>query len=114
MTALTEPTDPATARDAILAHARSLGFQAVGVASADDVPAEGEALRAFIERGYAGDMAWLPRTAERRVSPRALWPEARSVVVVGLNYGPAHDPLRLLERTDARHRLGVRARARLP
>ena len=97
MTALTEPTDPATARDAILTHARSLGFQAVGVASADDVPAEGEALHAFIERGYAGDMAWLPRTAERRVSPRALWPEARSVVVVGLNYGPAHDPLHLLD-----------------
>ena len=97
MTALTEPTDPATARDAILAQARSLGFQAVGVASADDVPADGEALRAFIERGYAGDMAWLARTAARRAAPRALWPEARSVVVVGLNYGPAHDPLHLLD-----------------
>ena len=30
-------------------------------------------------------------------APRALWPDARSVVVVGLNYGPAHDPLRLLD-----------------
>ena len=96
MTALTEPTDPATARDAILTHARALGFQAVGVASADDVPEDGAALRRFIGHGYAGDMAWLPRTAERRAAPRALWPEARSVVVVGLNYGPAHDPLRLL------------------
>ena len=84
------------ARDAILAQARSLGFQAVGVASADDAPADGEGLRQFLRLGYAGDMAWLPRTAERRAAPRALWPEARSVVVVGLNYGPAHDPLRLL------------------
>ena len=84
------------ARDAILAHARSLGFQAVGVASADDAPADGEGLRQFLRLGYAGDMAWLPRTAERRAAPRALWPEARSVVVVGLNYGPAHDPLGLL------------------
>ena len=94
--AASETTAPENARDAILAHARSLGFQDVGVASAEDAPADGEGLRAFINRGYAGDMAWLPRTAERRAAPRALWPEARSVVVVGLNYGPAHDPLRLL------------------
>ena len=85
------------ARDAILAHARALGFQAAGVASADDAPGDADALREFIELGYAGDMAWLPRTAERRAAPRALWPEARSVVVVGMSYGPAHDPLRLLE-----------------
>ncbi|MDE0202346.1 MAG: DUF1730 domain-containing protein, partial [Rhodospirillaceae bacterium] len=66
------------------------------MASADDAPADGEGLRQFLRLGYAGDMAWLPRTAERRAAPRALWPEARSVVVVGFNYGPAHDPLRLL------------------
>ena len=96
MTAPAETIEPHAARDAILAHARCLGFQAVGVASADDAPADGAALRAFIGRGYAGDMAWLPRTAERRAAPRALWPAARSVVVVGINYGPAHDPLRLL------------------
>ncbi len=96
MKAAVQTTDPAPARDAILSHARSLGFQAVGVTSAADVPEDGAALRRFIGHGYAGDMAWLPRTAERRAAPRALWPEARSVVVVGLNYGPAHDPLRLL------------------
>ena len=94
--AASETTAPEDAREAILAHARSLGFQAVGVASAEAVPADGAGLRAFIDRGYAGDMAWLPRTVERRAAPRALWPEARSVVAVGLNYGPAHDPLRLL------------------
>ena len=92
-----DTTAPLDARDAILAHARSLGFQAVGVASAEDVPEDGEGLRQFLHLGYAGDMAWLPRTAERRAAPRALWPEARSVVVVGLNYGPAHDPLHLLD-----------------
>lgn len=87
------PADPARARSVILAQARALGFQAAGVAN----PADGAALRAFIEKGYAGDMDWIPRTAARRASPRALWPAARSVVVVGLSYGPAHDPLRLLE-----------------
>ena len=94
--AASETAAPEDARDAILAHARSLGFHAAGVASADDAPADGEGLRQFLRLGYAGDMAWLPRTAERRAAPRALWPEARSVVMVGFNYGPAHDPLRLL------------------
>ncbi len=88
--------DPADARAAIIAEARALGFQAAGVASAADAPADGAALREFVRLGYAGDMAWMPRTAARRSAPRALWPAARSVVVVGLNYGPAHDPLRLL------------------
>ena len=86
----------ADARGAILAEARALGFQAVGVARAEGEPGDAAALRRFVELGYAGDMAWLPRTAARRGSPRALWPAARSVVVVGLSYAPAHDPLRLL------------------
>ena len=89
-------TAPGHAREAILSHARSLGFQAVGVARADDAPEDAAALRQFLRLGYAGDMAWLPRTAARRSAPRALWPEARSVVAVGISYGPAHDPLRLL------------------
>ena len=95
--AATGTTDPLEARDAILAQARALGFQAVGVASAEGVPGDGAALQEFIGLGYAGDMSWLPGTAERRAAPRALWPEARSVVVVGINYGPVRDPLRLLD-----------------
>ena len=94
--AASEATESGQARVAILAHARSLGFQAAGVASAEGAPRDAVALQEFIGLGYAGDMAWLPRTAERRAAPRALWPEARSVVVVGINYGPAHDPLRML------------------
>ena len=95
--AASEATEPGQARDAILAHARSLGFQAVGIASAEGAPGDAANLKGFVGRGYAGDMAWMARTAERRMAPCALWPEARSVVVVGINYGPAHDPLRLLD-----------------
>ena len=95
--AATGTTDPSHARDAILAQARTLGFQAVGVASVESAPRDAAALQEFIGLGYAGDMSWLAGTAERRAAPRALWPEARSIVVVGINYGPAHDPLRLLD-----------------
>ncbi len=89
--------DPQVARDTIIGYARELGFEAVGIARAAGVPADSVALRGFLDHGYAGDMAWLARTAERRSDPQSLWPEAQSVVVVGISYGPAHDPLRLLK-----------------
>lgn len=88
--------DPQAARRAIVDRAHALGFQAVGVAHAAGAPGDAAGLRAFLDRGYAGDMTWLARTAERRAAPQALWPAARSVVVVGLDYGPGRDPLRLL------------------
>ena len=52
----------------------------------------------FLAEGRQGDMAWLAGTAERRKAPRALWPEARSVIMLGLNYGRAGDPLAILQQ----------------
>jgi len=46
-------------------------------------------------------MVWLARNADRRVDPATLWPEAKSVVVLGANYGPDHDPLEDLKRRTA-------------
>ena len=56
----------------------------------------GERLVEFIALGRHGEMGWLAEKAERRRHPNALWPEAKSVVMLGLNYGPARDPLALL------------------
>jgi epoxyqueuosine reductase len=56
-------------------------------------------LSAFLEQGRHGMMDWLAKNAERRADPAMLWPEAKSVVVVGVNYGPDHDPL-----DDLKHR----------
>ena len=50
----------------------------------------------FIAEGGHGDMDWLANTPERRVDPCTLWPEVRSIVMLGLNYGPEHDPLAIL------------------
>ncbi len=88
--------EPQAARRAIVDRAHALGFQAVGIAHTAGAPGDAAGLRGFLDRGYAGDMTWLARTAERRAAPQALWPAARSVVVVGLDYGPGRDPLRLL------------------
>jgi epoxyqueuosine reductase len=77
-----------TIRDAIRAKALELGFDAVGFAKAELAPDAQENLKAFIAQGLHGEMDWMPAKADRRGDPKVLWPEAKSVVVLGLNYGP--------------------------
>ncbi len=56
----------------------------------------GERLRAFVALGRHGDMGWFEDTLDRRADPAVLWPEVRSVVMLGMNYGPAANPLDVL------------------
>jgi len=83
---------------AIREEALRLGFDAVGFAPAALAPEARAHLAEFIARGFHGEMGWLAHRAEQRAHPQALWPEARSVVVLGLNYGPAEDPMAPLAR----------------
>jgi epoxyqueuosine reductase len=70
----------------------------VGVTRPDAAPQAKARLERFLAEGQHGDMAWMVRTAERRGDPRALWPQVRSVIMLGLNYGGADDPLAILRR----------------
>ncbi len=74
-------------------EAVSAGFDAVRVTSPDAIPEAADRLIAFLADGRHGEMAWMTAHAERRKSPQALWPEARSVVMLGLNYGPDENPI---------------------
>jgi epoxyqueuosine reductase len=87
-----------TLKQSIVEEAKALGFDAVRFASAEAVDGAGAALDVFVGEGRHGDMNWLARTAERRKAPRALWPEARSVILLGLNYGRRGDPLAILDQ----------------
>jgi epoxyqueuosine reductase len=93
------------------ARAGSLGFDAFGIAAADGRPDLPAKLGAALAAGWHGDMAWLETTAERRGAPTAMWPEARSVIMLGVNYGPDRDPLETLARRD-RGAISVYARNR--
>ena len=97
--AAAEPT-PQAIKEAIRERARALGFDAVGFARAALDDRDRDRLAHALAEGWHGGMAWMAETAERRGDPRALWPEVRSVVVLGLSYAPADDPLALLERKD--------------
>lgn len=77
--------------------ALALGFDAVAVTLVDAAWAAAGRLEAFVEAGRHGDMDWMEKTLERRKAPTAMWPDARSAVIVALNYGPAHDPLETLK-----------------
>ena len=101
------PPKPATARelrDAIAAKALELGFDAVAFAPAQLSPEarqqRQERMEAFLERGFQGDMGWLADRAEQRIEPSTLWPEARTVVSVALNYGPSSDPRDVLRQSE--------------
>ncbi|QNE33139.1 tRNA epoxyqueuosine(34) reductase QueG [Sphingomonas sp. NBWT7] len=77
------------------AKAIALGFAACGIARADAAPRAGERLRQWLADGCHGDMIWMEARAHHRESPAGLWPEARSVIALGMSYAPAEDPLRL-------------------
>jgi epoxyqueuosine reductase len=81
-------------------RALALGFDAVGFAAADLGPHARDHLAQYLGLGYHGDMGWLEGRAAERGAPKDLWPEVRSVVVLGLNYGPDGDPLAPLSRRD--------------
>ncbi|HEY9163085.1 MAG TPA: tRNA epoxyqueuosine(34) reductase QueG [Magnetovibrio sp.] len=85
------PTD-VSPKDAIRAKAFALGFDAVGFAPAHLSAHHGANLRRFVEEGHHGQMAWMETRQSERSSPDALWPGAKSVVVLGTNYGPAEPP----------------------
>jgi epoxyqueuosine reductase len=76
-------------REAIRGEALARGFDAVGFAAARLADGARADLAEFLARGYHGDMGWLAAQAERRGDPQMLWTDARTVVVLGMNYG--HD-----------------------
>jgi len=91
-------SDPTAINAALMDKARACGFDAVGITRPDATPETQARLARFIADGAHGDMDWLAATSERRGSPLALWPDARSVIMLGLNYGPDDNPLAILAR----------------
>lgn len=91
--------------------AARLGFDAFGIAPASSEGAAGDRLAQFVADGFHGTMGWMAETLERRRSANALWPEARSIVVLGMNYAPDEDPRDIGKRGD-RGAISVYARHR--
>jgi epoxyqueuosine reductase len=87
-------------KEAISAEAERLGFAACGFTRADAADGAGIELTRWLEAGHHGTMGWMEARAHHRVSPLALWPEARSAIALGMSYAPASDPLALAQRPE--------------
>src|SRR6202167_5413737 len=85
-------------QEKLIAEARALGFDSVGVTDPGAIADAGRYFDAFLDDGGHGDMDWLAANPERRADPRVLWPRVRSVIMLGVNYGPDHDPLTVLQQ----------------
>ena len=83
---------------ALTQRAEKLGFtrpHIVDLSTFGEQPGEG--LKAAVSAGHHGSMEWLAETAFRRSHPQNLWPDAKSAVIFGMNYGPDSDPMITLQ-----------------
>ena len=92
-------------------EARAAGFDAIGIVQPDAIGQAGKRLAEFIELGRHGTMTWMEQRLNWRQDPRVLWPDARSLVVLVMNYGPPDNELATSVASDcgnisvyARHR----------
>jgi epoxyqueuosine reductase len=93
MDAALKPLEPSELARLIRERAGALGFDAIGITTPRSVPDASHRLDAALAAGHHAGMAWLDETRARRRNPTALWPECRSIVMLGLSYAPETDPL---------------------
>jgi len=97
--------------DDLRTRAEALGFDAFGITRADARPDLPEKLNTALSAHWHGDMDWMAETAERRQAPQAMWPAARSVIMLGVSYAPAENPMHLLDE-KSKGNISVYARNR--
>ncbi len=98
-------------KQAMSEEAVRLGFCEIGFASAEDDPVRAQRLHDWLEAGHHGSMGWMEERADVRQGPSSMWPEAKSVIALGMSYAPDHDPL-ALEGVGDRARISVYAQGR--
>ena len=87
-------------RAALEAEARAAGFAKLGICRPDAIPLAPERLADYVAEGRHGQMGWMEQRMGWRGDPAALWPKARSVIMLAEMYTPEVDPLAAIERRD--------------
>ena len=103
--------DAEALKAALAAQALDEGFSKIGICAPDAIPEAAGRLAAFVDAGFHGQMGWMAERMHWRGNPAALWPEAKSVIMLAEVYTPAHDPLVVLEQRD-RGAISVYARGK--
>jgi epoxyqueuosine reductase len=98
-------------KEAIRAFALEAGFSAMGVCRHDAIPEAKDRLAKFVAEGRHGQMGWMAERMNWRGNPAALWPEAKSVIMLAEAYTPDEDPMEIVGRPE-RGAISVYARNR--
>ncbi len=92
---MVNPETLADLKGDLAAEAARLGFAACGIAAAAPDPARAARLGEWLGEGHHGTMEWMEARQDQRAAPQVLWPQARSVIALGMSYAPKADPLAL-------------------
>ncbi|WP_398475875.1 tRNA epoxyqueuosine(34) reductase QueG [Tardiphaga sp.] len=93
---------PADLKDRLAREAQALGFEAIGITDPAAIDGARVKLEAFLDAGAHGEMEWLADNPARRADPKVMWQDVRSVIMLGMNYGPDENPMAILaERSSA-------------
>ncbi len=98
-------------KEQLMSFAQEAGFASVGVCAPDALPELPARLQTFVDEGMHGQMGWMAERMAWRGDPTALWPQAKSVIMLAEPYTPEHDPLAVLQERD-RAAISVYARNR--
>lgn len=93
-------TNSTTLKSEISAMAKELGFATVGFALPDGLENAADHFQKFLDKNHHGKMSWLEEKADRRKSPKVLWPDVESIIMLSMNYGPAKNPLDNLKHKE--------------
>ena len=108
---MVKSVSPAELQAALREKARELGFVACGFTGAGGDSLRAERFEEWLGGGRHGSMEWMESRKAQRASPQGLWPEANSVIALGMSYAPDVDPL-ALEGDDEKARISVYAQGR--
>jgi len=98
-------------KEQIIQKARTAGFDVIRFTAPDGLDDSAAHFQQFLDKERYGDMAWMKEKAERRKNPLTLWPEVKSIIMLGMNYGPDHDPMENLSH-HTRGNISVYARGK--
>ena len=93
-------TDADTLKSELIDQAHAEGFDLCRICRPWDIPDVPQQLHDFLDKGRHGQMSWLAERTEWRGNPAALWPEAKSVIMLGESYRPDHDPRDILDHPE--------------
>ena len=87
-------------KQAIIDQAQAEGFSHCRFTHPDSIPHVQDKLSDFIDAGYHGQMSWMADRQTWRANPRALWPDAQTIIMLGESYAPEHDPTDILKHPE--------------